>query len=379
MAHDVFISYGREDAALMQQVEKALLDAGLTIWTDRGIAPGSPSWKTAIEQAILDARCIVVLFSPDSSESRWVRAELDYADAQSKPIYPLLVRGDAANAVPFGFTTYQWIDVRDPSRLESGLAQLIAALKGINAVPAHHSSEPAPTTRKTNRLGLWLTLLATLVTLGLVGTLIYTNGRPPTTTPATATIQATEVDRPTLGSNVLPTMPPFDLPQNFQKIEGEKTLFAVPSSWTNDVDPALIIETLMGVTNQSAAKSELMQTIMDGLDVYAVHLLKLQGVVVSVENVGFPISYEALARRQPEMFRSYDPNGTFTSAGFIEMPAGRMLYAKGDVSDNTTFVNDYVLIRGTTLYHILFSGRLVDRENIEAIGEQIARSFRVKA
>lgn len=43
MAHDVFISYGREDAALMQQVEKVLLDAGLTIWTDKGIAPGSPS------------------------------------------------------------------------------------------------------------------------------------------------------------------------------------------------------------------------------------------------------------------------------------------------------------------------------------------------
>ena len=43
MAHDVFISYGREDAVLMQQVEKALLDAGLTIWTDKGIAPGSPS------------------------------------------------------------------------------------------------------------------------------------------------------------------------------------------------------------------------------------------------------------------------------------------------------------------------------------------------
>src|SRR5688572_8020808 len=114
MAHDVFISYGREDAALMQQVEKTLLNAGLTIWTDEGIAPGSRSWKAAIEQAILDSRSIVVLFSPDSVESRWVRAELDYADAQNKPIYPLLVRGDAANAVPFGFTTYQWIDLRDP-------------------------------------------------------------------------------------------------------------------------------------------------------------------------------------------------------------------------------------------------------------------------
>src|SRR5690348_2612570 len=120
MAHDIFISYGREDMPLMQQVEKALHEAGFTIWTDRGIAPGSPSWKAEIEKAILDARCIVVLFSPDSAESRWVRAELDYADAQRKPIYPLLVRGDATKAVPFGFTSYQWIDVRDASQLSAG-------------------------------------------------------------------------------------------------------------------------------------------------------------------------------------------------------------------------------------------------------------------
>jgi hypothetical protein len=375
MAHDVFISYGREDAALMQQVEKALLDAGLTIWTDKGIAPGSPSWKAAIEQAILDTRCIVVLFSPDSSESRWVRAELDYADAQGKPIYPLLVRGDASNAVPFGFTTYQWIDIRDPSRLQAGLAQLIAALKGTTAVPAHHSSVPTPVSRKPFRG--WLPLLAFVLIAGVIGGLIFINRRPPTTAPATATIQATEVERPTPGSSVLP-MPPFELPENYRKIEGEKTIIAIPSSWTNDVDPALILDTLMNVTDQSADKSELMETIRNGLDVYAVHLLKLQGVAVTIENVSFPLSYEALALRQPEMFKSYDPNGTFTSAGFIEMPSGRMLYAKGDVSDNTTFVNDYVLIRGTTLYHILFSGPIVDRENIEAIGEQIARSFRIK-
>jgi hypothetical protein len=62
----------------------------------------------------------------------------------------------------------------------------------------------------------------------------------------------------------------------------------------------------------------------------------------------------------------------------VDMPAGKMLYAKGDVSDKTTFVDDYVLIRGTQLYHIFLNGRIIDRERLEQIGQQIATSFRVK-
>jgi hypothetical protein len=376
MAHDVFISYGREDTVLMQQVEKALLDAGLTIWTDKGIAPGSPSWKSAIEQAILDTRCIVVLFSPDSSESRWVRAELDYADAQSKPIYPLLVRGDATNAIPFGFTTYQWIDIRDSARLEAGLAQLIAALKGINAVPAHHSSVPAPTPRKSFRG--WLPLLTVVVIVGLVGGLLFMNSRPPTTAPATATIQTAEDDRPTAAVSVgQPTMPPFELAENFQKIEGEKAIFAVPASWTVNME-ASIITNLMSGDAQSEAQDEVIQTIINGMDGNAIDLLNAMGTVIAIENIGFSITPDLLRDRQQKMFETFDPEGIFTSAVFVDMPAGTMLYAQGEVSDNTTLMHDYVLLRGKTIYHIMLSGRLTDRAKIETIGEQIARSFRVK-
>jgi hypothetical protein len=376
MAHDVFISYGREDAALMQQVEKALLDAGLTIWTDRGIAPGSPSWKAAIEQAILDTRCIVVLFSPDSSESRWVRAELDYADTQGKPIYPLLVRGDATNAVPFGFTTYQWIDIRDPARLQAGLGQLIAALKGINAVPSHHSSVPKLVSRKPFRG--WLPLLAFVVIAGMIVALAFVNGRPPTTAPATATIQAAEDDRPTAAVSVgQPTMPPFELPDNFQKIEGEKTIFAVPASWTVNMEASLITN-LMSGDAQSETQDEVIQTIINGMDGNAIDLLNAMGTVVAIENIGFSITSDLLRDRQQKMFETFDPEGVFTSAVFVEMPAGTMLYAQGEISDNTTLMHDYVLLRGTMVYHIMLSGRLTDRAKIETIGQQIARSFRVK-
>lgn len=378
MAHDVFLSYGREDAALMQQVEKTLREAGFTIWTDRGITPGSPSWKAAIEQAILDAHCIVVLFSPDSIESRWVRAELDYADAQSKPIYPLLIRGDAANAVPFGFTTYQWIDIRDPAQLASGLAQLIAALKGTHAPSSHTARVTAPTRQKPFR-GL-LPLMAAIIILGVAASILLISNTQQTAAPATATSAEprSEAAQTLTLPTALPIMPPFVLPDGFKKIEGEKVIIAVPTNWTSDVDPVLMSETMMGVVGQSAEKSDLMQTIMEGLDVFAVNLLKLQGTVISIENVGFPISYNTLAERQPRFFESYDPNGTFNNAGLVDMPAGTMLYAKGDVSDNTTFIYDYVLIRGTLLYHILLSGRLVDQEKFEPIGDQIANSFRVK-
>jgi hypothetical protein len=42
--HDVFISYGREDTPTMERLAKTLRDSGFTIWTDHGIAPGTPSW-----------------------------------------------------------------------------------------------------------------------------------------------------------------------------------------------------------------------------------------------------------------------------------------------------------------------------------------------
>lgn len=371
MIHDVFISYGREDSAMMQQVDLALRNAGLTTWTDHGIHPGSPSWKVDIETAIQDAGCIVVLFSPDSAESRWVRAELDYADAQRKPIYPLLVRGDANKAIPFGFTSYQWIDLRDSARLSAGLDQLVAVLKGSDSGQSHAAAPatmPAPP-----RPRVMIPIAVGMILAGLILGAVLIISIPQIASTPTPT-GAAEAAVPT----ALPTMPPFVLPDGFKKVESEKTIVALPDNWSTEFDTELIRESLMGIAGENTNKSDLMETIIDGTDILGVNLLRAHGAIVAVEDLGFPISYNLLKARQEELFKSYDPNGNFTSADLVEMPAGIMLYAKGDGSDQTTFINDYVLIRGPLLYHIMLTGRLIDRKTIEQIGQQIATSFRVK-
>jgi len=45
MSHDIFISYSRRDTERMQQIRDGLRAAGLTMWTDEGIEPGTQSWK----------------------------------------------------------------------------------------------------------------------------------------------------------------------------------------------------------------------------------------------------------------------------------------------------------------------------------------------
>jgi hypothetical protein len=123
---DIFLSYSREDREIMQQIRHRLQAAGLSVWTDDNLAPGTPSWVRAIEKALDSAGCMVVLFSPFSKQSDWVREELDYARHQQRRIFPVLVAGDEGSSVPFGFSTTNWVDIRFD--MEQPIEHLIVAI-----------------------------------------------------------------------------------------------------------------------------------------------------------------------------------------------------------------------------------------------------------
>lgn len=173
MANDVFLSYSRQDNAIMERVVAALNDAGLTIWTDKGISPGSPSWKVAIEEAIRESRCVVVLFSPDAAISRWVRSELDFSEAQGVRIYPLLVSGDEKNAVPFGFNAHQWIDFRDPGGFNSNIARLVDSIRSDATL--HSDRTQSSSTTKIRQSKAWIILLKYAIGLAILVFIVATN------------------------------------------------------------------------------------------------------------------------------------------------------------------------------------------------------------
>src|SRR6476619_1594902 len=74
MAHDVFISYAKGDRSRAAELASILEPKGLSVWWDRDITPGR-TFDDVIEEALTNARSVVVLWSAESVKSRWVRTE----------------------------------------------------------------------------------------------------------------------------------------------------------------------------------------------------------------------------------------------------------------------------------------------------------------
>ncbi|MDX2162837.1 MAG: TIR domain-containing protein [bacterium] len=126
--YQVFLSYINQDAEVMWRVYNDLHYEGISVWIDQNnLPPGTPAWFRLIQNAIHNCGCFVVLWSPESVNSDWVCEELYYAKAQGKQIYPLMVAGDPQTAVPFGFSTAQYTDVRG-DRYADGIQKLVRSI-----------------------------------------------------------------------------------------------------------------------------------------------------------------------------------------------------------------------------------------------------------
>ena len=113
---DIFLAYSHQDAAVMRRLYADLRGAGWSVWTDEGLEPGTPSWQDAIQEALRQARCLVVLLSPHASRSHWVNSEISYTLKLGRRIVPVLVAGDELSAVPLSLVNTQWVDVRGSYR-----------------------------------------------------------------------------------------------------------------------------------------------------------------------------------------------------------------------------------------------------------------------
>jgi hypothetical protein len=77
---DIFLSYAKEDRDVARRIATLLGNAGWVVWWDRRI-PAGRTWRSVLEEALQEMRCMVVLWSAHSIESDWVRDEADEARA----------------------------------------------------------------------------------------------------------------------------------------------------------------------------------------------------------------------------------------------------------------------------------------------------------
>ena len=71
---DIFLSYARVDIERVRPLVHHLEEAGWSVWWDQKIPAGS-QWDQVIERALAQTRAVIVVWTKDSVDSRWVRTE----------------------------------------------------------------------------------------------------------------------------------------------------------------------------------------------------------------------------------------------------------------------------------------------------------------
>jgi hypothetical protein len=91
----VFISYSEADEKWVRSLRSHLSEEGFEVWNSASdIAPGD-NWLLKSGRALQAADAMIVLLSPDSVKSDWVRSEIEYALSSPQfrgRVIPLLIK-----------------------------------------------------------------------------------------------------------------------------------------------------------------------------------------------------------------------------------------------------------------------------------------------
>lgn len=183
---DVFVSYKSEDRELVAPLVGCLQAKGdLSIWWDTRIQAGA-HWDSEIERELHLAQCVVVVWSPSSVNSHWVRTEANFA--RSKGILvPVSILGVEP---PVIYNLIQTVDLTrwkgdcgDPAiqKLLSRVRSVVAGERLDAVLRGQAPSELQPARRRTFSRGtiLGLIVIATLASSGSLAYVLLAPQKPP--------------------------------------------------------------------------------------------------------------------------------------------------------------------------------------------------------
>lgn len=220
---DVFISYAREDRDSAKRLAEAIEQRGWTVWWDRRI-PAGESYEDAIEQAIADAACVVVLWTGTSIASKWVRNEA--AEGMSREVLipirledvrPPMAFRHLQNDDLFGWTSAEIENCLDSIESMIGAPSKAAIPRPVPPPPENKTPTPPPprsssSSRKPLRIFIAVVIGAAIVIV-IVSSLMNskkaeidtaaTDTSIATTDTATTSTTSTE----TTGTTMDPTVP----------------------------------------------------------------------------------------------------------------------------------------------------------------------------
>jgi len=145
--NDIFISYSREERTAARHFAECFAREGFSVWWDAVLRSGQ-TFDEVIEKELRAAKAAVVLWSPRSVASRWVRAEATLADRGNKLVPVIIERCDLP--IIFELThaadLSKWNgDTSDPAwqTLVSDLHRMVGNEDGVAPAPAEAETEKA--------------------------------------------------------------------------------------------------------------------------------------------------------------------------------------------------------------------------------------------
>lgn len=114
----VFISHAETDAKTALRLATALREVGLDPFVAEDEMYPGDNWAEVIGRGLAEAEAMIVLLSPESLRSRWVRNEISHALGEQRfehRLLPLVLgsRDDLpADLVPWPLHRMQWYEAR---------------------------------------------------------------------------------------------------------------------------------------------------------------------------------------------------------------------------------------------------------------------------
>ena len=113
LPEEVFLSHSDPDREFVSHLANVIRDHGMPSWYSRTNIIGAQQWHDEIGMALNRCDWFVIILSPNSVESRWVKRELLFALEQShfgERIIPLLYRDCDYKKLSWTLSSIQMVD-----------------------------------------------------------------------------------------------------------------------------------------------------------------------------------------------------------------------------------------------------------------------------
>ena len=129
----VFISYSRDDKEIVfPLVERLKKDVGDVFWIDLDGVECGAQYEKIIINAIDKAEIVLLMYSDNIINSKWVEKEATYSEDSEKKLVPVIINGDKMKGWPkFRYASIDSINIKDSNQYKKLVRDLIKWL-GLN-------------------------------------------------------------------------------------------------------------------------------------------------------------------------------------------------------------------------------------------------------